>query len=283
MSAERAAEPIEPAQSAATTESTEPAESARSSTRAVERALALLATVCTQDVTSLAAASRRTGVPASTALRLLRTMEREHFVVRDEAAWRPGPRLLQLAIRSLAREPLARLARPALARLTAVTGESAYLSVRGAEGLAVHVAAGEGTFPVRYAAWVGHTLPLDGTAVGAALDDQVGAAGYASGHPVGEPDVTQVAAPIRRPGGVVAALSVIGPAYRMDAATVGRLGEAVVAEAQLLEAALGAAGPPPDPDADLPFEEQPDATRPTRDNSAAPRPARPARGRAVTG
>ena len=58
----------------------------RSSTRAVERALALLATVCTQDVTSLAAASRRTGVPASTALRLLRTMEREHFVVRDDEA-----------------------------------------------------------------------------------------------------------------------------------------------------------------------------------------------------
>ena len=119
MSAERAAEPIEPAQPAQSAESTEPAESARSSTRAVERALALLATVCTQDVTSLAAASRRTGVPASTALRLLRTMEREHFVVRDEAAWRPGPRLLQLAIRSLAREPLARLA---LARARSADG-----------------------------------------------------------------------------------------------------------------------------------------------------------------
>ena len=103
--------------------------------------------MCTHDVTSLAAASRDTKVPASTALRLLRTMEREHFVVRDdEAGWRAGPRLLQLAVRSLAREPLARLARPALARLTAITGESAYLSVRGADGLAVHVAAGEGTY-----------------------------------------------------------------------------------------------------------------------------------------
>ena len=92
----------------------EPAgESAASSTRAVERALALLATVCTQDVTSLAAASRRTGVPASTALRLLRTMEREHFVVRDdEAAWRPARACSSSPIRSLAREPLARLARP---------------------------------------------------------------------------------------------------------------------------------------------------------------------------
>ena len=122
-----------------------------------------------------------------------------------------------------------------------MTGESAYLSVRGADGLAVHVAAGEGTHPVRYAAWVGHTLPLDGTAIGAALDGARRPEGFAAGQPHGEPDVTQVAAPMRRPGGVVAALSVIGPAYRMDPGTVRRLGEAVVAEARRLEAALGAA------------------------------------------
>lgn len=221
------------------------AESASTSTRAVERALALLSTVCTHDITSLAAASRRTGVPASTALRLLRTMEREHFVVRDEdAGWRGGPRLLQLALRSLAREPLARLARPSLARLTAVTGESSYLSVRGSDGLAVHVAAYDGTHPVRYAAWVGHTVPLAHTPIGAALDDAVGPAGFASGHPSGEPDVTQVAAPVRRPGGVVAALSIVGPAYRLDVAAGPGLGEAVRAEAAGLEDALGALAQP---------------------------------------
>jgi urocanate hydratase len=246
-----------------------------SSTRAVERALALLSTVCTHDVTSLAAASRYTKVPASTALRLLRTMEREHFVVRDdEAGWRAGPRLLQLAVRSLAREPLARLARPALARLTASTGESAYLSVRGADGLAVHVAAGEGTYPVRYAAWVGNTLPLDGTAIGAALDGAVEAAGFASVQPRGEPDVIQVAAPVRRPGGVVAALSVIGPTYRMDPANVRRLGEAVVTEARLLEAGLGAASAPTEDSAE---------SAESAEDAAGPRAARPDQERAVAG
>jgi urocanate hydratase len=220
------------------------------STRAVERALALLATVCTNEITSLAAASRRTGVPASTALRLLRTMEREQFVVRDDdAAWRAGPRLLQLAVRSLGREPLAKLARPSLARLTAATGESAYLSVRGSDGLAVHVAAYDGTHPVRYAAWVGHTVSLDGSAIGEVLEglgDDGAAEGFVAMHPRGEPDATQVSAPIRRPGGVVAALSIIGPAYRMDDAAVPRLGEVVVAEAERLEAALGAAGQLPE-------------------------------------
>jgi IclR family acetate operon transcriptional repressor len=214
-----------------------------SPTRAVERALSLLATVCTDESTSLSDAARRTGVPASTALRLLRTLEREQFVVRDEdAAWRAGPRLLQLAVRSLAREPLARLARASLARLTAATGESAYLSIRGSDGLAVHVAAYDGTHPVRYAAWVGHTVPLAGTAVGTALDDAVDRSGFAWARPDGEPDVTQVTAPIRRPGGVVAALSIIGPAYRMDDASVQRLGGVVLAEAARLEDALGAVG-----------------------------------------
>lgn len=217
-----------------------PQDPAPSSTRAVERALALLATVCTDDITSLSAASRRTGLPASTALRLLRTLEREQFVVRDEdAGWRAGPRLLQLAVRSLAREPLAALARPSLARLTGVTGESSYLSVRGSDGLAVHVAAYDGTHPVRYAAWVGHTVPLAGSAIGAALAGVVGPAGYAAAQPEAEPDVTQVSVPIRRPGGVVAALSIIGPVYRMDRAAVPALGAVVVAEATRLEEALG--------------------------------------------
>jgi IclR family acetate operon transcriptional repressor len=220
------------------------ADAPSASTRAVERAIALLATVCTHEMTSLSMASRRTGVPASTALRLLRTLEHEHLVVRDEeAGWRAGPRLLQLAVRSLAREPLARLARPSLARLTALTGESTYLSVRGSDGLAVHVAAYDGTHPVRYAAWVGHTVPLDGSAIGRALADDVGPDGYVSVRPAAEPDVTQVSAPIRRPGGVVATLSIVGPAYRMDAAAVPALGAALVAEAARLEDALGAAGP----------------------------------------
>lgn len=223
------------------TSAREPATAALSSTRAVERALALLSAVCTDQISSLAEASRRTAVPASTALRLLRTMEREQFVARDTGAgWRAGPRLLQLAVRSLAREPLAELAGPSLARLTAATGESAYLSVRGADGLAVHVAAHEGTHPVRYAAWVGATVPLPDSAIGLALDGSVAIGGFARAHPPGEPDATQVSAPIHRPGGVVAALSVIGPAYRLDQAAVTELGAAVVAEAALLEAALGA-------------------------------------------
>jgi hypothetical protein len=94
---------------------------------------------------------------------------------------------------------------------------------------------------VRYAAWVGHTVPLEGSAIGAALAGDLGPAGYATAHPGGEPDVTQVSAPIHRPGGVVAALSIVGPSYRMDPAAVEQLGTVVVAEAARLETAMGTA------------------------------------------
>jgi urocanate hydratase len=216
---------------------------AAASTRAVERALDLLSAVCTSGEITLSEAGRRTGVPASTALRLLRTLEQRHFVVRDEeSSWRAGPRLLQLAVRSLGREPLARLARVSLARLASETGESAYLSSRGGDSHAVHVAAAEGTQPVRYAAWVGHTEPLHGSATGRALLGQVDAEGFTVGPASGADDVVAVAAPVRRPGGIVAAVSVVGPAYRFGPEQVQIAGRQVVAEAARLEAALGAVG-----------------------------------------
>jgi IclR family acetate operon transcriptional repressor len=253
-----------------TSSATSSADTTSASTRAVDRALALLASVCTNEVTTLSDASRRTGVPASTALRLLRTMERELFVVRDaDNGWRAGPRLLQLAVRSLAREPLARLARPSLARLSVETGESAYLSVRGSDGLAVHVAAAEGTHPVRYAAWVGHTVPLVGSAVGQALDGECNGDGYAAMAPVGESDVTQVSAPIRRPGGIIAALSIIGPAYRMDAAATPGLGALVVAEAARLQTALGAPDATADAHADALADAHPDTHAEQSDSERA--------------
>jgi DNA-binding IclR family transcriptional regulator len=67
----------------------------------------------------------------------------------------------------------------------------------------------------------------------------VGAKGYAVARGSVEPDVTGVAAPIRSPSGEsIAALSVIGPSYRMPPRVVAQIGREVVAEAQALAAAL---------------------------------------------
>ncbi len=73
-----------------------------SSTRTVERALALLSEVCTREAVTLTECARHTGLPASTALRLLRTLESRGFISRDDdgGSFRAGPRMIQLGATS---------------------------------------------------------------------------------------------------------------------------------------------------------------------------------------
>src|SRR5579875_1554571 len=88
------------------------------STRTVERALDLLAEVCAAGPLTLAECARRTALPASTALRLLRTLEGKAFVVRDATGgYRPGARIIQFGATALGRQSLVELAQPVLARI----------------------------------------------------------------------------------------------------------------------------------------------------------------------
>ena len=222
---------------------------AASATRSVERALALLASVCDGHAATLAECSRVTDLPASTALRLLRTLEQRDFVARDDSGgYRAGPRLVQLGAQALAREPLVRMCTPALQNVVRVSGESAYLSVRGPGSTALYVAMIEGTHSIRHSSWVGRTVPLEGSAVGAVLLGRVPAAGYVILRSGVERDVTAVAAPIRAPGGAtgdlnIGALSIVGPDYRMDRATAETYGRLLTAEAAGIARSLGVEQP----------------------------------------
>lgn len=213
---------------------------AASATRSVERALALLASVCDGDATTLAECARVTDLPASTALRLLRTLEKRDFVSRDDAGeYRAGPRMMQLGAQALAQERLVQVCRPALLSVVGATGESAYLSVLGPGTTALYVAMIEGTHSIRHTSWVGRTGPLEGSAVGAALLGQVSEAGFAVRRSTLEPDVIAVAAPLRTPSGVAGALSIVGPDYRMDPPTADSYGRLLVTETAGIARTLG--------------------------------------------
>lgn len=226
------------------------------STRTVERALSLLGSVCDAGRLSLADAARAAALSPSTALRLLRTLETAGFLRRDDdGAFRPGLRIVQLGAQALAADSLVSLATPALKRLVAATGESAYLSVlsragedqrtgqEGADqlnGSGCYLAMEEGTHPVRHTSWVGRSIPLAGTAAGTALAGAVPAAGFVLVEGGVEADVTAVAAPVMAGDRVVAALSVVAPSYRVSATQARELGVLVAAEARRL---LQPAGP----------------------------------------
>jgi urocanate hydratase len=210
------------------------------STRTDERALDLLAEVCAKPPISLSECARRADLPASTALRLLRTLEATGFVSRDlRGAYRPGARVLQLGAQALGRQSLVELAQPSLTRIVEQTGESTYLVVRGSGDTALYLAMVEGTHPVRHTSWVGRAIELADLAVGAALKGNVPDEGYLAQRDKLEPDITAIAAPIRRPGGVVAALNLLGPTYRIDEPTSHNYGRIVSAEAAAIGALLG--------------------------------------------
>ncbi len=211
-----------------------------SSTRTVERALALLSEVCAREESSLTECARHTALPPSTALRLLRTLESAGFVSRDDGgSFRAGPRMIQLGAAAVGRNELTRLARPALDRIGTATRESAYLSIRGVGETAVYIAQVEGTHAVRHSSWIGRAVPMTGLAVGLVLAGEIPEEGYVAGRDRLEPDVTAIVAPVRYPGGIAGALSVLGPTYRIDPATMHDYGRIVATEAAELSAQLG--------------------------------------------
>lgn len=205
---------------------------ADTSTRTVERALLLLGTVCDRGSVTLADAARDAGLSASTALRLLRTLEGTGFVRRNGDGYRPGMRVVQLGAQALSHESLVSLAEDALERLVESTGESAYLNVPSHDGHGIYLAVREGTHSVRHTSWVGRSIPLQGSAAGAVLLGSTPAEdGYVVVSNGIEPDVTAIAAPVLSGGQVVASLSVVVPSYRITDDGARRIGRQVAFEA----------------------------------------------------
>lgn len=193
--------------------------------RSAERALQLLDAVISNGGLSLGDAAGIVEIPVSTALRHLRGLEARGFLVRDEhGVFSAGPTFVRLALNTLSegRIPrLIRVARPHLEELVEITEETSYLAIRDGEQ-ATYVASVEGTRAIRHVGWTGRSVPLDGTAVGAALteaaiSDPDSAVPTHVNTGAAEPDVTAVSAPVfGRDGRTVAALSVIGPAHRLQ-------------------------------------------------------------------
>ena len=150
----------------------------------VARALALLDELAASDTDlGVSELARRIGVNASTASRLLATLERDGYVARDpRGPYRLGLKLVALADRALARLDIRELARPSLEELVVATGETATLSVPG-EHAAVTVDFVPSASSVSSVARLGRPSIAHATAAGKVMlafafgDDPLAAAG----------------------------------------------------------------------------------------------------------
>lgn len=214
------------------------------STRTVERAFDLLTAVTEspRGGASLSELARATELSPATASRLLATLAKRGLVRRDEQGlYRPGLGLMQMAAVVLRGEPLYELAGARLIALAEATGETANLGIAVDQDRALYLRQVAGDQRVQTTVWTGRTIPLEGTAMGAALAGEVPARGYTVSRGSLEPDITSIAAPVRDyDHKVVAALSILAPSYRTDDQDAERYGALLVEHARALSLALGA-------------------------------------------
>ncbi len=213
----------------------------RSPVRAVQRALDVLD--CFSDgraKITLSEAARLTGLPVSTVSRLLATLEGAGFLRRSASGYACGTRLMQIGLNALQNVSTYEIAEAHLHHLTEVTGESSYLGIPDDEGRVIYVRQSMSTKAIRHSAWLGRTVPVQGTAIGTAISGSVGEFGYVATRHTLEPDVTAIAAPVRSSdGSIVAAINLTGPSYRISDADLHRFGLAVVAAAMAVSREIG--------------------------------------------
>lgn len=119
-------------------------------TSSVQRACRILQVLSDTRNARLTDIATAAGQDKATTLRLLDTLGREGFVVRDPVTKRyaPGPEAFVLGAAAASRFDLRPIARPSLIRLASTFEDSAILSVaRGAEAVCVDVE--PGSFPIR--------------------------------------------------------------------------------------------------------------------------------------
>lgn len=152
----------------------------------VERAIAVLDALADSptDLGTLEIA-RRTGINASSASRLLATWPGTELVRRapDSGRYRLGLRLVQLGNAALSRADLRDVARPHLAALAEVTGETTTLSVPG-EHTAMTVDFVQSPSSVRSVAQIGRPSIPHATSIGKVFLAYGEGAGHAGDEPL---------------------------------------------------------------------------------------------------
>jgi len=219
--------------------------------------------------------ARRNNLPRSTVHRLVVNLMRLGFLARDARTerYRLGLLLAELGTIALSRMGLREKARPIMVRLAEQTGEVVCLAVVE-RNRSMYVEVVEGRHGLRLRATVGSSTPLHASATGTVLLAYmpeaevrrlavetglpkltartitriepllerlaaIRARGFSIDEGESEEGLTGLAAPVRSPGVVVAALVIAGPGARVLADEGRRWAPVVVAAASEISAGLG--------------------------------------------
>ena len=241
-------------------------------TTAVDRGADLLVRVLeSEQPVALSELVSASGIPKSTASRLVSALERRGLIEQDgeRGRLRPGPAILRVAERGMLERNLVELAGPSLDALSQLSGETINLALP-AHGGVEHVAQVESVHFLGAGQWLGRLVEYHCTAVGkvfmafgratmparalrtytaATISDPqqlreqvevVRREEFAAAVDELEIGLAAIAAPVRgAEGEVVAALSISGPTVRMTPARIAELQPVLIEEARSLSRRLG--------------------------------------------
>lgn len=243
--------------------------------QSVSRAVLSLELIAEAGELGVTELGRRLGVHKATASRLAATLAERGLVERDPATerYRLGFGLIRLAGAAMAGLDLVSSARPVLEALAEETRETVTIAVLSGDDV-VSIDQITGTRSIVSVSWVGKRTPLHTTSTGkillAFMDDlerdrrlaqpleratkrslvdpgqlrtqldDIRRRGYAQTLEELEEGLNAVAAPVRQADGeVVAALSVSGPAFRVRAVDLPRLGRLTIEASDKISRRLG--------------------------------------------
>jgi DNA-binding IclR family transcriptional regulator len=239
---------------------------------AVDRSADLLVRVLeSEQPVALADLASASGIPKSTASRLVSALERRGLIEQDgeRGRLRPGPAILRVAERGMLERNIVELARPSLDALSEASGETINLAVPAPVGVE-HVAQVDSRHFLGVGQWVGRAVEYHCTANGklflafgrtpmpaapytrhtpltiterAQLQaelETVRRLGFASAVDELELGLAAIAAPVRGArGDVIAALTISGPTLRMNPERIDELQPILTGEAHALSRRLG--------------------------------------------
>jgi len=236
--------------------------------RGAELLLRVLESEAPVGLSELAAA---TGIPKSTASRLVSALERRGLIEQDgeRGRLRPGPAILRVAERGMLERNVIELSRPSLDALAEASGETINLALAALGGVE-HVAQVDGRYFLGTGQWLGRLVDYHCTATGkvfmalgrsplpasplprhtpatitdpAALEavlETVRDEGVAIAVDELEQGVAAIGAPVYGGrGDVIAAVSISGPTIRMTPARIGELTPVLIDETRALSRRLG--------------------------------------------
>ncbi|MGU3500647.1 IclR family transcriptional regulator [Mycobacterium sp. C31M] len=255
-----------------------PREKSGAAVQSVDRALLVLEILGKLGAAGVTEIAAELGVHKSTVSRLVAVLESRGFVeqLSDRGKYRLGFTIVRLAGSTSAQLDLAKESQPICDRLAAQTGETTNVAVLDADRI-INVVETLGPGEITLRTWVGQSCPAHATSSGKTLLaglnpdelttlldgeleaftpntigdtgrlrqdlDEVRATGWASVTEELEVGLNAVAAPVRDSSGrVVAALSVSGPAYRLDPSRFGDVARLTVTAADEISRRLGHLG-----------------------------------------